>query len=163
MDMMIRIQLENPDDIRAGYQFIEKHAPRSMRGNKQNEWVRLQLCDVDSPLIKWLKSDIKEALANLRQTEGHAETLDDFPITFIHLSHPVQQVLLEIARSFLKKGVLLLGKAGAGKSPLQIVLNLLMSRINQWLDSRSVVLHRQPEGCGSAAVTGVKTRTTINQ
>jgi hypothetical protein len=125
---------EDFQNIRAGYEFIDKVAPRVQRRNTENIWVREQLADPESLLYTWTRADIKEALTNIRQESGHADVNKKYPLTFCDLTPPMKKAVLKVARQFLRKGTNLLGRPGAGKTPALNILGSLMSRINQWLD-----------------------------
>lgn len=130
---------EDPENIIAGYKFIEKSAPRIQRQNVQNIWTRLQLTDPESPVYNWTRADIKEAMANIRTTMGHADITREFPCTWWDLTPAIQNAILIVILSFLRKGVLFLGRPGCGKTPTMYILGLAMSRINQWLDDVMVI------------------------
>ena len=79
-------KLQNPEDIESGYDFIEKHAPRTKKGNAQTKWMRLQLCDPKSPIASWSRVDIKDAMASLAAEGNHAAVETEWIITYRHLS-----------------------------------------------------------------------------
>ena len=124
-------KLEDPQDIEDGYTFIEKHAPRTKKGNAQHKCMRLQLCDPKSPIASWSRADIKDAMAGVAAEGNHASIETEWIITYRHLSSAGKRVVQLILRSLLMKNVLLLGNAGAGKTPFLWTLGMAMSRYHQ--------------------------------
>ena len=64
----------------------------------------------------------------MKNDNTHAEAQSEYPLTFEDLSpegKAAAKMLLPLA---LRKGILLLGRAGAGKTPLSYILGMMVSR-----------------------------------
>ena len=84
--------------------------------------------DPESPLCRWLKTDIREGISNLRSSQITAETEERYPIYFSDLAPWWQKAALEhVVPHLLSNSVLMLGKAGDGKTPSNIILGFAMS------------------------------------
>ena len=67
-------EIEKPEDIDAGYDHIERYAPRSRAHCKQLRWMDKEVNNPDGPLYQWSIARITSALASLRQCDQQAET-----------------------------------------------------------------------------------------
>ena len=69
-----KANLERPDDIDAGYDWIDDECPRQNDKNQQSRWIDKELNDSDSPIFGWHGGRVEKAIRNLREAVGHADT-----------------------------------------------------------------------------------------
>ena len=119
---------KTPNDIDAAYDLMAT-APTTHKNNMQARWIMKEINDPESPLYRWLKTDIREGISNLRSSQITAETEEHYPIYFSDLAPWWQKVALEhVVPYLLSNSVLMLGKAGDGKTPSNMILGFAMSR-----------------------------------
>ena len=94
---------ENKGDIDAGFDYIEKHGPRTHHSNTQLRWIAKQFILEDSPVNQWPERLIKEALQNLMNDGVLALPVHDFPLTLVDVEPGVLMVLEKFFPSFTDK------------------------------------------------------------
>lgn len=115
------------ESLRAGFEYIKKHRPQSNMENEFVEFAEIHT-NTDAPIKGWNPGLVKESLRNLAKSGSQARTLHFYPITLKDVSGWfLDSVLSKILPTMRHKGLLMLGKAGRGKSPVAIVLAFLYS------------------------------------
>ena len=103
-------------------------APTTHKNNMQARWITKDTNDPESPLYRWLNTDIREGISNLRSSQITAETEEHYPIYFSDLAPWWQKVALEhVMPHLLSNSVLMLGKTGDGKTFSNMVWGFAMS------------------------------------
>ncbi|CAE7235995.1 unnamed protein product [Symbiodinium microadriaticum] len=107
------------EEIDAGFDFIVLDALCSSSEMQQLRWMTKTLNNPQSPIFNWSGALVETALRNLSQDESPAKKDMDWPIpptpTYYH---DWVLELLEKVWDFDTSALLMLGEAGAGKSPL---------------------------------------------
>ena len=122
----------------AAQDFIAEHGPTSARGFAQLKWARLQLADPNSPLAKWTRVDVMQALAKKTSESSHEDIQTESVISLMDWSREARKVLRLIVRSLKRKGVFWLGIQGSGKTPCSDTLGFAFSRFHQIKDGMDV-------------------------
>lgn len=120
-------------DVGAGFDYIEKHGPRTHHSNTQPRWISKQLISDDSPVNKWPERLIKEALRNLMNDGVLALPVHDFPLTLVDVELEILLVLEKffpsfIFPSFTDKALGTHGVPNVGRTPLGRTIAMAMSR-----------------------------------
>ena len=126
--------LESPEDIDAGYDWIDDKCPRSNSHNEQARWVDKQMNQPSSPIFGWTQARIMNGIRNLRDAAHHAEAQYDYPLCWSHFEPWFQKILLNHVPRLHSETMMWLGVAGAGKTQAQCILGFAMSRVNIWED-----------------------------
>ena len=124
--------LERPEDIDAGYDWIDDECPRSNDKNQQSRWIDKELNDADSPIFGWSIGRVDKACKNLKEAVGHADTIEECPLYWDHFEEWFQAILLRILPRLDEETILFLGVPGAGKTLTQMILGFAMSRVRIW-------------------------------
>ena len=77
---------KTPEEIDAGFDYIEEFAPRSHAKNAQLRWITKQSHDIDSPVFGWPAGTIKDAISSNRNESNLAKTQINYPICLGDLS-----------------------------------------------------------------------------
>ena len=128
--------VEKPEDIDAGYDWIEDECPRSNDKNQQARWIDKQLNNADSPIWGWQIGRVEKAIRNLRDAAGHAESQHDYPLYFGHFQPWVKKFLIPIIERLDTETLMFLGCPGSGKTVSQTILGFAMSRLRIWADNK---------------------------
>ena len=117
------------DELRKGIEFINDQAPLSNTKNEQFLWTLLNIRDRGSPIYGWPHHIVNKACVN--RTMGNSQTDPEY--FFPLLLHDLNQEFLEkvvplVLPSMTTHGLILLGKAGAGKTPTAIILAMAVAR-----------------------------------
>ena len=115
-------------DIDDGFDFIEKHGPRTHHSNTQLRWISKQFISEDSPVRNWPERLIKEALRNLMNDGVLALPVHDFPLTLVDVEPGVLMILEKFFPSFTDKALGMHGVPNVGKTPLGRTIAMAMSR-----------------------------------
>ena len=132
------------DDIDKGFDFIQKHGPRTHHCNTQLRWIAKQLSSEESLVAQWPERLIKEALRNLMTDGVLALPVADFPLTLVDLNPIILNVLETMFPLFDHKALSMHGVPNVGKTPLARIIAMAVSRY--WvskLDSKNVPAYRE--------------------
>lgn len=117
------------DELRAGIAYINDYAPLSNTKNEQFLWCLLNVRDRDSPIYGWPHHVVNKACINRSTGNSQSEPEYFFPL----LLHDLDQSFLEkvvplVMPTMTGHGLILLGRAGVGKTPTAIILALAVAR-----------------------------------
>lgn len=115
-------------DLQSGFDFIRAHGPSDSADAKFIIWTEIQINKNTSPIYGWDKGLVKETLRSLAEGGHLAKTIENWPLTLKSFKPWVLNTIVFPLLSFLvEHGVVWLGKAGVGKSPLAYTISTLMS------------------------------------
>lgn len=121
-----------PDDIDKAYDYIHLHAPRSNgKSNDIGRFIKKVLLDKDSPpsVAQFTSADVRESIKNLREGEICAETTDDYPLFLQDVEAWYMDAIIEVMLPTIEmKSVIMLGRAGVGKTPIMQIIASAWSR-----------------------------------
>ena len=117
------------DELRKGIAYINEHAPLSNTKTEQFLWSLLNVRDCDSPIYCWPHHIVSKACANRATGNSQSDPEYFFPL----LLHDLNQDFLEkvvpiVLPTMTSHGLILLGRAGIGKTPTAIILALAVAR-----------------------------------
>ena len=119
----------SPDELREGIEFINQFAPLSNGKNEQFLWSLLSIRNKDCPIFAWPMHVVSRACQNRSIGNSQAEPEYFFPLLVSDLNEAiVHKILPLIVPSLTQRGLVLLGRAGIGKTPLGIILSLALAR-----------------------------------
>ena len=119
----------SPEELREGIDFINMNAPLANGKNEQFLWSLLNVRDNESPIYAWPMHVVSKACQNRTTGNSQAEPEFFFPLLVTDLNHEfVNKILPLILPTMTTHGLILLGRAGIGKTPLAIVISLAMAR-----------------------------------
>ena len=125
------------EDLRAGMTYINLNAPLSNSKNEQYLWVLLQVRDAASPIHGWPEHVVLRACQNRTTGNSQAEPEWFFPLLLDDLnSEFLAKVVPKIVPGLTSFGLMILGKAGIGKTPVAQVLCMAVAR--HIIESRSL-------------------------
>ena len=127
---------ERPEDIDAGYDWIDDECPRANDKNQQARWIDKQLNESDSPIFGWSIGRVEKAIKNLRHAVSHADNLIDYPIYFGHFENWFKDIMTAILPRLNEETLIFLGCSGAGKTVTQTILGFGMSRVRIWAQGK---------------------------
>ena len=118
------------DELRAGIAYINDYAPLSNTKNEQFLWCLLNVRDRASPIYGWPHHVVNKACIN--RTTGNSQTDPEYFFPLL-LLHDLDQSFLEkvvpmVMPTMTGHGLILLGRAGVGKTPTAIILALAVAR-----------------------------------
>ena len=123
---------QTDEEIDAGFDFIVLDAPCSSSEMQQLRWMTKTLNNPQSPIFNWSGALVEKALRNLSQDGSLAKKEMDSPIPLTPTYyHDWVLELLEKVWDFDTSALLMLGEAGAGKSPLDRSILLAQARYNR--------------------------------
>ena len=118
-----------PEELREGIDYINSNAPLANGKNEQFLWALLNVRDKDSPIFTWPMHVVSKACQNRTLGNSQAEPEFFFPLLISDLNAAfVEKILPLIVPTMPTHGLILLGRAGIGKTPLAIVLALALAR-----------------------------------
>ena len=121
----------NPDEdeLRAGIQHINQFAPLSNSKNEQYLWVLLNVRDPESPLHGWPEHVVLKACTNRTTGNSQAEPEWFFPFLLNDLNEEfLEQVVPLVLPRMTSFGLMILGKAGIGKTPAAQIMSMAVAR-----------------------------------
>ncbi|CAJ1420910.1 unnamed protein product [Effrenium voratum] len=114
-----RFEEKADEEIDAGFDFIVQQGPRSSSGMQQLRWQTKQLRQTDSPIFGWPPGLVEKALRNLAADGALARKEFQWPIPLTQRYYKKWVLeMLEKIWEFDQAALVMLGEAGAGKSPL---------------------------------------------
>ena len=118
-----------PEELREGIDYINSNAPLANGKNEQFLWALLNVRDKDSPIFTWPMHVVSKACQKRTLGNSQAEPEFFFPLLISDLNAAfVEKILPLIVPTMPTHGLILLGRAGIGKTPLAIVLALALAR-----------------------------------
>ena len=121
----------NPDeeDLRVGIQHINQYAPLSNSKNEQYLWVLLNVRrDPESPLHGWPEHVVLKACANRTTGNSQAEPEWFFPLLNDLNEEFLEKVVPLVIPRMTSFGLMILGKAGIGKTPAAQIMSMAVAR-----------------------------------
>ena len=117
------------DQLREGMAFINLNAPLSNANNEQYLWVLLNVRADDSPLHGWPEHVVLKACANRTTGNSQAEPEWFFPLLLGDLNPEfLKKIVPVILPLMTSHGLMILGKAGIGKTPVAQILCMAVAR-----------------------------------
>lgn len=117
------------DNLREGMAFINLNAPLSNCKNEQYLWVLLNVRAADSPLYGWPEHVVLKACANRTTGNSQAEPEWFFPLLLGDLNPEfLRKIVPLILPLMTSHGLMILGKAGIGKTPVAQILCMAVAR-----------------------------------
>lgn len=117
------------EELRSGINYINDYAPLANSKNEQYLWVLLQIRDATSPLHGWPQHVVLKACANRVTGNSQAEPEYFFPLLLLDLNptflNKIVPMILPLMPSF---GLMVLGKAGVGKTPTAQIMAMAVAR-----------------------------------
>ena len=132
--------LEQPEDIDAGYDLIQKECPRANSKNEQNRWIDKQVSDPDSKVFGWAVTRVASACRNLKDAGSHASSETEYPLYFGHFEIWFQNIMKTIIPRLDTETMMWLGVPGAGKTQGQYIVGFAMARCHIWEDSKEGIV-----------------------
>ena len=127
-----RFEDKTDEEIDAGFDFIVHDALRSSSEMQQLRWMTKTLKNPQSPIFNWPGALVEKALRNLSQDGSLAKKEMDWPIPLTSTYyHGWVLELLEEVWDFDTSALVMLGEAGAGKSPLGRSILMAQARFNK--------------------------------
>ena len=127
-----RFEEKTDDEVDAGFDFIQNDGPRSSSEMAQLRWMTKAIKNPGSPIFGWPTVLVEKALRNLATDGALAKKEYQWPIPLTSkYYHPWILEILEKVWGFDVSAFMLLGDAGAGKSPLGRSILMAQVRHNQ--------------------------------
>ena len=117
-----------PEDVDAGIDYINLHAPRDAAQNAQLPWSLKNVNDKSSPIYKWQRGIIREAIHNLAQDNGQSTTQLRHPVTLFGLAAWFRHAFAPLLSTLSSKSVIFVGEPRQGKTPVLYALCMALSR-----------------------------------
>ncbi|CAE7232195.1 unnamed protein product [Symbiodinium natans] len=112
-----------PDELREGIAYINKNAPVANSNNEQFLWSLLNERDKESPILGWPLHIVSRACSNRSLGNSQAEAEHFFPLLVPDLNPTIMdRVLPLVVPTMPTHGLMILGRAGIGKTPLAIIV-----------------------------------------
>lgn len=113
----------------AGIEYINAHAPLANSKNEQYLWVLLNVRDDESPLHGWPQHVVLRACANRSLGNSQAEPEWFFPLLLQDLNAEFLQKVVPLILPLMPSyGLMILGRAGIGKTPTAQILAMAVAR-----------------------------------
>jgi hypothetical protein len=126
-------KLKTESEIDDAYDFILGCAPRQEGSTlEQSRWIKKQINSPESPifLAGFSPGDVWQSMKKIRDMELQAEIVKNYPFFLSDIEDwYVDSIIQPMVSKLRRKGVLMLGAAGIGKTP---VLQILMSAMSRW-------------------------------
>ena len=104
--------------LELGFDHIKKNGPRSNMGNRQTEWAEIEIHREESPIFGWTAGLVKESLRGYANSNIFVEPTYNYFLTMYDLSSWfLEDVVFPLLPDMKTKTFVMLGKAGAGKTP----------------------------------------------
>ena len=117
------------EDLREGIDFINRNAPLSNSKNEQYLWVLLQVRDSHSPIYGWPEHVVLKACQNRVTGNSQAEPEWFFPLLMTDLNVEfVDKIVPLVVPRMTTFGLMILGKAGIGKTPVAKILCMAIAQ-----------------------------------
>ena len=117
------------EELRDGIAFINVNAPLSNSKNEQYLWVLLQVRDGESPIHGWPEHVVLKACTNRVTGNSQAEPEWFFPLLMGDLNPEfLKQIVPLVVPRMTSFGLMILGKAGIGKTPVAQILCMAVAR-----------------------------------
>ena len=114
----------SPEELRAGIEHINNHAPLANAKNGQFLWSLLNIRDKDSPIC-----GVGKACGNRATGNSQSEPEYFFPLLLRDLNSEFQRTVVPmILPTLLSFGLIILGKPGIGKTPAAIIMVMAVAR-----------------------------------
>eukprot|EP00933_Yihiella_yeosuensis_P072374 TRINITY_DN80759_c0_g1_i1.p1 TRINITY_DN80759_c0_g1~~TRINITY_DN80759_c0_g1_i1.p1 ORF type:complete len:647 (-),score=98.99 TRINITY_DN80759_c0_g1_i1:552-2492(-) len=128
-----RTELQQQDDaiqaLDAGYDFILNSDVIEMTPYDQLRWTNVHIKTPTCAIYNWKERQVKNAIEALQKQGSLAKVRKDYVLTMLCLDqHFLRFGLFPILPTLKNHGLLLLGQANAGKTPLSIIVSLMFSR-----------------------------------
>ena len=106
-----------------GFDFIEANGTRSNARNEQLRWITKQLNDKSSPVFRFQRATIQQALDNLKSASLQVRTQTEYPITMMDFD-PIfaREVVPLLVPKLRTHACGFLGKHGVGKTPVMCAM-----------------------------------------
>jgi len=121
---------EDDDDkkIDAGFDYIEKTAPRDTTGLNVLRWIEKSI-KKDTPVKGWNASLLEKCVSRLAAGGNLAKIRKDYPLTLRDINPEfLRYVLGPIIPKLLKNSIIFLGENNSGQTPTAIIVSFLMAR-----------------------------------
>ena len=119
----------SPEELRAGIEHINNHAPLANAKNEQFLWSLLNIRDKDSPICGWPLHIVGKACGNRATGNSQSEPEYFFPLLLRDLNSEFQRTVVPmILPTLLSFGLIILGKPGTGKTPAAIIMVMAVAR-----------------------------------
>ena len=119
----------SPEELRLCITFINERAPLANGHNEQFLWGLQSVRDNETPIFGWPMHVVSRACQNRSVGNSQAEPEHFFPLLLHDINETiVQKILPLVVPSMTTHGLVLLGQAGTGKTPLGIILGLALAR-----------------------------------
>ncbi|CAE7703323.1 unnamed protein product [Symbiodinium sp. CCMP2592] len=127
-----RFEDKTDEEVDAGFDYIATEGPRSSSEMQQLRWMTKAIKNTSSPIFNWPNSLVEKALRNLATDGALAKKIEEWPIPFTStFYHTWVLDIFEKVWDFDTSALVLLGEAGAGKSPLGRSVLMAQVRHNQ--------------------------------
>lgn len=114
-----------------GFDFIEAQFPKDATEFQQCRWIQRNLKRESGPLAGWARSDVEKATRALVAQGCLAKTRTSHSLTYMSVDPCFRQhILNQVLPLCHRRGVIFLGKANAGKTPVALTLAFAFSRWN---------------------------------
>ena len=113
---------------RKAYAHIRQHCPKRNTENAIDIWVRTEIAFSDSPLFKWTRADVQDAIKKARDMRDYAERETYWPLFLGDLSPWFAYSVLPLLTNLRTTSIMILGGKGAAKSTLMRILGFAFSR-----------------------------------
>ena len=125
------------EELRDGIAFINTNAPLSNSKNEQYLWVLLQVRAAESPICGWPEHVVLKACQNRVTGNSQAEPDWFFPLLMDDLNKEfLAKIVPMVVPRMISFGLMILGKAGIGKTPVAQILCMAIAR--HIIDNRSL-------------------------
>ena len=116
----------SPEELRAGIEHINNHAPLANAKNEQFLWSLLNIRDKDCPICGWPLHIVGKACGNRATGNSQSEPEYFFPLLLRDLNSEFQRTVVPmILPTLLSFGLIILGKPGIGKTPAAIIIMVM--------------------------------------
>ncbi|CAK8996450.1 unnamed protein product [Durusdinium trenchii] len=112
------VKAKEKSALELGFDYIKTNGPRSNMGNRQTEWAEIETHREGSPIFGWTAGLVKESLRGYANSNIFVEPTHNYFPTMHDLSNLfLEEVLCPLLPDMKTKTLVMLGNAGAGKTP----------------------------------------------
>ena len=129
--------------LEQGFSYIQSEGPRSNMNNQWTEWAEIEVNREGSPIYGWNTSLVKESLKGYATGNVFVQPTFNFYLTMHDLSAWfLEDVIFPLLPDMKNKTLVLLGNAGAGKTPAASAIAMAFSEY--WLLRGDTAENMQP-------------------
>ena len=114
----------SPEQVDAGYDYIEKYGPRTQAKNAFGRFIKKHLANNSptNPLAGFTRLEILDALKNRRAQGEHASVQENYPLTLQDVAKWFRPILGQLLPRMNVASLILLGEKKQGKTALASIL-----------------------------------------